>query len=157
MQAEIRKQTETYLDQILGNIQVQPELLNRVKNELKPIHHYINKIELQRAIKSVLQPKEIELVNSILFVIKPSFLPTVTFTQRQQILDAYYVFEEAYQKKFPSRPMTEIHTILVLIAKDLSIDIDSFYSLKHHNKLNKLKGITELYVSTKNTKVQSKL
>ena len=44
MQAEIRKQTETYLDQILGNIQVQPELLNRVKNELKPIHHYINKI-----------------------------------------------------------------------------------------------------------------
>jgi hypothetical protein len=146
MQAEIRKQTETFLDQILGKLQVHPELIKRVQNDLKPTHVYTNKIELQAAIKNALLPNEIGYMNSILFHIQPSYLPTVNFTQRQQILDAFYEFEEAYKNKFPTKPLKEIHTILFLIAEELKIPVDSFYSVKTHSKA---KGIQDLFLSTK--------
>ncbi len=122
---------EELLDQIVGHSKLEDHLVERIKQELQPLHFYHNKQELQTAIKHSLMPEQYKLVNSVLHFISQSSLPSINVDQKLVILRHFQLYVEAYRHIYNTQLLVEVHSFLWLVAEDCGIKLDTFYITKN--------------------------
>lgn len=151
---------EELLDQIVGHCKLEDQLVERIKQELHPLHFYHNKQELQTAIKHSLMPEQFKLVNSVLHTISPSSLPSIKVDQKLAILRHFQLYLEAYRHIFKTQLIGELQSFLWLVAEDCGVQLDTFYITKNevrwkevNNRFHECKNLVKKF----NTPLKSSL